>query len=366
MKYKETLLDDDEKRLEFYRMYKADSVPYLLMNGNVIGVYRNILRYFRSALMQFNQTYKPFKYPWAVDITIRHEKTHWIEDEIDLVEDVNQWKGGKLAPVEKKFITNILRLFTQSDVAVGQNYCDQFIPIFKNNEVRNMLLSIACREGTHQRAYALLNDTLGLPTEEYHAFLEYKEMADKIDFMTDSDISSMKGIALALVKTVFNEGVALMSAFMMLLNFQRFGKMKGMGKVVEWSVRDETIHVEAAIKLFRTFEEENVPELYVEDFYDSVYSMARQVARLETTFIELAYKLGPIEGLEKEGMIQFVHHMIDRRLLQMGFNALFGAEKNPLEWVDWVLNGTDHTNFFENRVTEYEVAGIKGSWENVY
>ncbi|MEY8702536.1 ribonucleotide-diphosphate reductase subunit beta, partial [Francisella philomiragia] len=126
-----------------------------------------------SSLTTFSKTYKPFSYPWAVDLTVKHEKAHWIEDEIDLSEDVTDWKNGKITKVEKEYITNILRLFTQSDVAVGQNYYDQFIPAFKNNEVRNMLGSFAAREGIHQRAYALLNDTLGLPDSEYHAFLEY-------------------------------------------------------------------------------------------------------------------------------------------------------------------------------------------------
>ena len=118
-------------------------------------------------------------------MTTRHEKAHWIEEEVDLSEDVTDWKGGKMSDVEKEYVTNILRLFTQSDVAVGQNYFDQFIPKFKNNEVRNMLGSFATREGIHQRAYALLNETLGLPDSEYHAFLEYQEMADKIDYVLD-------------------------------------------------------------------------------------------------------------------------------------------------------------------------------------
>ena len=137
--------------------------------------------------MKFSETYKPFHYPWGVEITTRHEKVHWIEDELDLSEDVADWKSGKVSEIEKEYITNILRLFTQSDVAVGQNYYDQLIPKFKNNEVRNMLGSFANREAIHQRAYALLNETLGLSDAEYHAFLEYQEMADKIEFMMDSD-----------------------------------------------------------------------------------------------------------------------------------------------------------------------------------
>lgn len=161
-----------------------------------------------SKLLEESTTYKPFDYPWAVELTKQHEEVHWVEDEVELSEDVQDWKT-KLSDDEKDFVTQILRLFTQSDVAVGDNYHQYLIPKIRNNEVRTMLASFASREGVHQRAYALLNDTLGLPDEEYHAFLEYKEMADKIEFMTESDISTHSGLALAFAQSVFNEGMSL-------------------------------------------------------------------------------------------------------------------------------------------------------------
>lgn len=362
----ETLLDDATERLAFFSRMNVSTLPQIFNGTERVGGYKDLLRMVeKQTLTRFNETYKPFMHQWAVDVTMRHEKTHWIEDEVDLMEDVLQWKGCKISPVKKEFITNILRLFTQLDVAVGQNYCDQFIPMFKNNEVRNMLLSFACREGTHQRAYALLNETLGLPDEEYLAFLEYKEMSDKIDYMMAADPTTREGLALALVKSVFNEGVSLFASFLMLLNFQRFGEMKSMGKVVEWSVRDETIHVEGMSNLLNHYLDEN-PTLCTKEFEHAVNDMVSQIVRLEIKFVELAYAMGPIEGLDKEDVILFIKYIADRRLLQIRFDPLFGVTKNPVEWIDWVLNGVDHTNFFENRVTEYEVAGINGSWEGVY
>jgi ribonucleotide reductase beta subunit family protein with ferritin-like domain len=256
-------------------------------------------------------------------------------------------------------------LFTQSDVAVGQNYYDQFIPKFKNNEVRNMLGSFAAREGIHQRAYALLNETLGLPDSEYHAFLEYKVMVDKIEFMQASDNTTIKGLGLALAKSVFNEGVALFASFVMLLNFQRFGKMKGMGKVVEWSIRDESMHVEGNAKLFRQFCIEH-PKVVDDEFKLSIYEMARIAVKLEDKFVDLAYKLGNVDGLEASEVKAYIRYITDRRLLQLGLKTNFKVKENPLPWLEWVLNGADHTNFFENRVTEYEVAGLSGNWDDAY
>jgi len=370
--YTEDVMDNDEIRYAFYQQHKVDTVPQIFIDGKRIGGYAELLsqgeaivRRARGGLMEFSKVYKPFQYPWAVEVAQKHEKMHWIEDEADLSEDVMDWKSGKMSTPEKTFVIQILRLFTQSDVAVGRNYYDQFIPAFKNNEVRNMHGSFAAREGVHQRAYALLNDTLGLPDDEYFAFLEYKEMADKIDFMAAADISSRRGLGLALAKSVFNEGVMLFASFVMLLNFQRFGKMKGMGKVVEWSIRDESIHVEGNSRLFRTYCAEH-PRIVDDEFKAEIYEIARNVVKLEDKFIELAYKLDGIQGLTAEEVKQYIRYIADRRLLQLGLKTNFKVKDNPLSWLEWVLNGADHTNFFENRVTEYEVAGLTGTWDDVW
>ena len=371
--YTEHKMDEEEQRLAFYqRVPNARSVPQIFIDDKLIGSYDDFMKVAEKfvkkkggGLMEFSETYKPFHYPWAVEITTRHEKVHWVEDELDLSEDVSDWKSGKTSIIEREYITNILRLFTQSDVAVGQNYFDQFIPKFKNNEVRNMLGSFATREGIHQRAYALLNETLGLSDAEYHAFLEYQEMTDKIEFMMDSDPNTVRGLGLSLAKAVMNEGVALFASFVMLLNFQRYGKMKGMGKVVEWSIRDESIHVEGVSKLFKAYCAEH-PRIIDDEFKGQIYEMARQAVKLEDKFIDLAYQLGDIEGLAAADVKTYIRYITDRRLLQLGMKPNFKVKDNPLPWLEWVLNGADHTNFFENRVTEYEVAGLTGKWDDVY
>jgi glutaredoxin 3 len=311
-------------------------------------------------LTQMSKTYKPFLYPWAVELTKKHEEIHWIEDEAELSEDVHDWRT-KLSDPEKEFITQVLRLFTQSDVQVGENYHELLIPRFKNNEIRNMLSSFANREGVHQRAYALLNDTLGLPDEEYHKFLEYKAMADKIDFMSHGNTTSQAGLALALAQSVFNEGMSLFASFVMLLNFQRFGKMKGMGTIVEWSIRDETMHVQGNAKLFRTFCDEH-PRIVNDELKSKIYQMAKDAVKLEDKFIDLAYNGHEIQGLTKQEVKQYIRHIADRRLLQLGLKPNFKVKDNPLPWLDWVLNGASHDNFFEKRVTEYSVVGMEGSW----
>ena len=366
-------ITEDTKNWENWEKLGQRTVPQIVVDGNYLGNYDTLMQNREMFLFdkQVNmtttsETYKPFRYPWAVELTKRHEQAHWIEDEIDLSDDVADWKNGKLSDAEKDYIIQVLRLFTQSDVAVGQNYYDFFIPKLKNNEIRNMLGSFAAREGVHQRAYALLNDTMGLPESEFHAFLEYKEMANKVDFMRDNDNSNYSNLALAVAKSVFSEGISLFASFVMLLNFQRFGKMKGMCKVVEWSIRDETMHVDGMTQIFRGFCEEH-PRVVTDDFKKEIYSMLRKVVRLEDKFIDLAYNgYDDIVELSKDDVKLYIRHIADRRLLQLGLKPNFKVKDNPLPWLDWVLNAPDHTNFFENRVTEYEVGGLKGSWGQVY
>jgi glutaredoxin 3 len=320
-----------------------------------------------SRLTEYSKTYKPFAYPWAMQYAEDHEKIHWGSWEAKLQEDVNQWKTDALSEKEREHITQILRIFTQSDVAVGGNYCDVFIKQFKNNEIRNMLLSFANREGTHQRSYALLNDTLGMPESEYSLFLQYKEMASKIDFMTTpqhllDDEAQM--LAYELARSVCNEGMSLFSAFVMLLNYQRQGKMKGMCEIVEWSIRDETLHVEGMTKLFHTYCLEN-PHVVTDELKSYIYSNYETAVALEDSLVDLVYSHSSeaISDLDSTQVKQYIRYIADRRLLQLGLKPIFKVKDNPLTWLDWIVSGDSFKNFFEGTVTDYNASGMIGDFD---
>lgn len=312
-------------------------------------------------LLEASKTYKPFNYPWAVDAAVAHEKVHWGEWEAKLNEDLIQWKTGRITKDQKENITQILRLFTQSDVTVGTNYLEYYIPKFKNNEIRAMLTSFANREFVHQRAYALLNDTLGMDESEYSIYLEVEAMRDKIEFMGDIDVHSQTGLALSLVRSVINEGVSLFSAFAMLLNYQRFGKMRGMSEIVEWSVRDESTHCDGMVKLFRTFCEEH-SKIVTDEFKAQIYQMFRDAIALEDKVIDVSFGNCEIEGLTAAEVKQYIRYIADRRLIQLGMKANWRVKDNPLPWLEWVVNGDSFKNFFEGTVTDYSAAGMSGEW----
>ncbi len=224
-----------------------------------------------------------------------------------------------------------------------------------------MLTAFASREFIHQRAYALLNDTLGLPEEEFTAFLEYQQMADKVEFMGDIDVHSLSGTGLAIARSVLNEGMSLFSAFAMLLNYQRFGKMPGMCTVVEWSVRDESQHAEGMAKLFREFCEEH-PRIVNDDFKKDIYEMFRQAVKLEDKVIDLAYEMGALEGLTAGEVKQYIRYLADRRLIQLGLKPNWKVKNNPLPWMEELIGGSSISNFFEKRVTDYNAQGMTGTW----
>lgn len=310
--------------------------------------------------------YKPFDYPWAFEYYNLQQQMHWHPEEVPLHQDVKDW-NQKLSQAEKNQLTQIFRFFTQGDADVSNGYFDEYIPKFKKPELRMMLGAFANMEGIHQHAYSLLLDTVGMPETEYKAFYEYEEMAKKHDFVlkfkgSESTYDIAKALA---VYSGFTEGLQLFSSFVILLNFSRFNKMKGMSQIVTWSIRDESLHVEGMTSLFREFVKENI-EIWTDEFKQEIYTICRHMVKLEDAFIDLAFEQGGIEGLAASEVKQYVRYIADRRLLQLGLKTNYDIRENPLPWLDWILNGVEHTNFFENRATEYAKGALTGSWGNIW
>jgi ribonucleoside-diphosphate reductase beta chain len=309
-------------------------------------------------------SFKPFSYPWAFDAFLASEKMHWLHTEVPMVEDVNDWKN-KLTLSEKEFLTHIFRFFTQGDIDVAGAYVNNYLPVFPAPEVRMMLSSFAAREAIHIAAYSHLIETLGMPETTYNEFLEYEEMKDKHDYVESFILKDEGSVAQQIaVFSAFTEGMQLFSSFVMLLNFTRFGKMKGMGQIIAWSQVDESLHTESMIKLFREFVKEN-KHIWTDDLKSQLYTVAENMVSLEDKFIDLAFGVNEMQGLSKEEVKQYIRYIADRRLIALGLKGIFKVKKNPLPWVDGML-GTTHSNFFEQRVTDYAKGALTGSWEEVW
>ena len=317
------------------------------------------------SLLDARPVYKPFSYPWCYDAWLTQQRLHWLPEEVPLADDVKDWHN-KLTPSEQHLMTQIFRFFTQSDIEVNNCYMKHYSQVFQPTELQMMLAAFSNIETIHIAAYSHLLDTIGMPETEYSAFLQYKEMKDKYDYMQEFSMDSLDNIAKTLaVFGAFTEGLQLFASFAILLNFPRLNKMKGMGQIVTWSVRDESLHCASAIKLFRTFLNEN-PEVWTQEFQRELYKACETIVTHEDAFIELAFELGPIEGLAADEIKDYIRFTANRRLSQLGLQPIYQIDKHPLPWLDTMLNAVEHTNFFENRATEYSKAATKGSWEEAF
>ena len=309
--------------------------------------------------------YKPFRYPWAYDAWLAQQRAHWLPEEVPLADDVADWRG-QLTDAERMLLTQIFRFFTQADVEVNNCYMTHYGRVFQATEVRMMLAAFSATETVHIAAYSHLLDTIGMPETEYEAFLNYREMKAKYDFLQQWGSADLPALARTLaVFGAFTEGVQLFASFAMLLNFPRFNKMKGMGQIITWSVRDETLHCLSLIRLFRTLLDEN-PDLRTAALTSDLRDACAEVVRHEEAFVDLAFAAGPVAGMTAAAVKGYVRHIADRRLGQLGLAPLYNATASPLPWLEEMLHGVEHVNFFEGRATEYSRAATQGTWDEVF
>lgn len=319
----------------------------------------------KTKLTHERSYFKPFNYPWAYNAWLKHEQSHWLHTEVPMLEDVKDWKK-KLTTEEKGFLTNIFRFFTQGDIDVAGGYVKNYLPNFPQPEIRMMLMGFAAREALHIAAYSHLIETLGMPESTYSEFLQYQEMKDKHEYFEQFSNLDKKNIAQQIAAfSAFTEGLQLFSSFIMLLNFPRHGMMKGMGQIITWSIVDETIHCESMIKLFRTFIDEN-REIWNDELKGQIYSIAEKMVELEDKFIDLSFSMGPMKDLTPEDVKTYIRYIADRRLISLGLKGIFKVKKNPLPWIESLINAPTHTNFFENRATDYAKGALSGSWGDVW
>lgn len=348
-------------------------------------------------ILDSRTTFQPMDYPWAFEAFRTHEEMHWLPNEATaLPNDIDDYKN-KLTDEERSLVTQILRFFTQTDIDVANGYTKVYMPKFRKPELLMAMASFAAREAVHVFAYSQVVDTLGFGEGEYTKFMDYAEMRDKHEFLwdeaweidyrtinvesdmyksikwipqdiveggreaglTDKKIAEIYNLTYGLAKfSAFAEGLQLFSSFAMLLNFKRFGLMKGMGSIVAWSVRDESLHVETMIRVFNELTKD-YPWLWTKSFRDELQKLAKQMVELEFKFIDLAYRneqdgsLIDLRGLPKDDIKNFVRLTADQRLEQLGAEKIYNVDKNPIPWFNILVAGDEHANFFEQRGTAY-------------
>src|SRR5438552_1046945 len=255
-------------------------------------------------LLTPSAAYKPFRYPWAYEFWKKQQQVHWMPEEVPLGEDCKDW-ATKLNDRERNLLTQIFRFFTQSDVEVNDNYMERYARVFKPTEVKMMLAAFSNMETIHIAAYALLLETIGMPDSEFTAFLDYQAMRDKHDYMQQFGVDTNADIARTLAMFGgFTEGLQLFASFAMLMNFPRHNKMKGMGQIVSWSVRDESLHCGGIVKRYHPFNAET--GVVTHAVADDIVDCCKTVVGLEDRFIDLAFEAGEVQGMTPDDIKGYI------------------------------------------------------------
>ena len=281
-----------------------------------------------SGLPKPSRAYKPFRYSWAHEFWKRQPQVHWLSEEIQLGEDCKDW-ATKLNDGERNLRTQIFRFFTQSGIEVADNNMDRYGRVFKPVEVKMMLASFDNMETIHIAAYVLLIETIAMPESKVATFLEYDAMRTKHDYVQRFGVDADADIARTLAMFGgFTEGLQLFASFAMMMNFPRFNKMKGMGQIISWSVRDESPQCDGIIKLYHTFAKET--GCVRANVADDIVENCRTMVGLEDKFIDLAFEMGPVQGMTPRDIKAYIRFITDWRLRQLELPKLFGVCENPL------------------------------------
>jgi ribonucleoside-diphosphate reductase beta chain len=313
----------------------------------------------KSNLLQERVVYKPFEYPEAHDYWLKQQQAHWLHTEVPMMSDINDWKQN-LTETEKNIVGSILKGFAQTETIVNDYWSGLVTKWFRKPEVIMMATTFGAFETIHAEAYSLLNETLGL--DNFSEFLEDEATMAKIEnLMSTRDNfdgeDDLQDIAKSLaIFSAFTEGVNLFSSFAILLSFKMRNKLKGVGQIVEWSIRDESMHSEAGCWLFRTLIKEN-PHLNTPDLQAAINEAALLSLKLELDFIDKVYELGDLEGCSKDDLVAFIKNRVNTKLGDLGYGPIIdGIDTNALKrmkWFDSLSAGKQHTDFFASRVTNY-------------
>lgn len=311
------------------------------------------------SLLTPRAAYAPFEYPQAYKYWELQQQSHWLHTEISMSSDISDWKIN-ISESEKHVIGQILKGFTQSEIFIQEYWSSVISKWFKKPEIQMMSAAFASMESVHAVSYAYLNDSLGLT--DFEAFLHEPTAKAKIDRLMIPKGKSKQEMAKSIaIFSAFNEGVNLFSSFAVLLNFSRFNKMKGLGQIIAFSIKDESLHSEAGCWLFRTLIQA-YPEIWTDELKKDLYDAARLTVELEDNFIEKAFELGPIDGLTAYDLKQFIRFRANTKLSDIGLKSNWkNIDKEALkrmEWFDILSSGVSQSDFFASRVSDYSKGSI--------
>jgi len=297
--------------------------------------------------------YKPFEYAQAHDYLKSQQRVHWLPEEVALSSDVNDFKL-KLTESEKNLIGNILKSFAQTETHVEDYWSSNVSKWFPKPEIQSMAVTFGSFESIHAEAYSLLNESLGL--DDFSAFLDDEEARNKIERLQGTPSGTISEIAQSLaIFSAFTEGVNLFSSFAVLMSFQMRNLMKGMGQIVAWSVRDESLHSTAGCWLFNQLLAER-PELNTIELGEKIKEACHLSVDLEFAFIDKVFEMGNLDNLNKEQLKNFIKARANEKMVELNYKPVYEVDNKLLDEIAWfgqITSGVEQQDFFAQKPSAY-------------
>ncbi len=311
----------------------------------------------------------PMKHKFAWEFYNTANANHWLPTEISMQLDIEQWKSPTLlSSDERSAFETVLGFFTTGDSIAANNVVIAFYKHVTSPEVRMYLLRQGYEEAIHTHSYQYIVESLGLDQGKiFNMYREVEAIYNKdnfilgfnegifdADFKTGTLENDQKFLENWIVFSLIFEGIFFYSSFAVMFGFQRQHKLMGSAEQIQYIMRDESMHLNFGVEIINTIKEEQ-PELWTKEFQNHIVGLVRKATILEYTFAQEVFPKG-IFGMNAEGFKHYIEHIADRRLVRIGLPPQFNTP-NPFPWMSEAIDLSKEKNFFETRVTEYQVGG---------
>ena len=307
---------------------------------------------------------KPINYQWAMDLYDQAVANTWFPNEIQLAQDLADWE--KMSDEERHAVTFLMSYFNPNELLVNKALAFGVYPYVNAAECHLYLAKQMWEEANHCMAFEYVLETFPIDREQaYESHVSVPSMAAKEEFevryirrMTEDtlDIATVEGkqdfVRNLVAYNVILEGIWFYSGFMVALSFRQRNLLRNFGSLIDWIVRDESLHLKCGINLILTVLEEN-PEVATEQFAAEIRQMILDGVTMEEAYNRDLLPTG-ILGLSAQVVNDYVRYLTDRRLEELGFEPEFNVA-NPAKWMAAANDTFELVNFFEATNTSYEV-----------
>ena len=317
----------------------------------------------------------PFKYEWAWTKYLDGCANHWMPQEINMTQDIALWRSNDgISADERKIVMRNLGFFSTADSLVANNLVLSIYRLVTNPECRQYLLRQAFEEAIHTHAYQYCIESLGMDEGEiFNMYREIPAVAKKAawalkytqaignpQFQTGTTENDQELLQNLIAFYCVLEGLFFYCGFSQILSMGRRNKMTGVAEQFQYILRDESMHVNFGVDVINQIKNEN-PHLWTSEFQAKMTQMILEGLALEIEYARDTMPRGVL-GMNAQMMEEYLKFITNRRLTQIGLSEQFPGVDNPFPWMSEIMDLRKEKNFFETRVTEYQVGGAL-SWD---